>query len=147
LQGIAPSTKVAVAVCGWIAMVEHKIRRMNWKVGIILVGVGIFIGGCFRPDPPSLTSDSAATKIPAIREAAVKNDRSAIPALISALDDKDPAIRLASIQALEDLTGQTFGYNYYDEEDQRRPAVLQWQQWLKDHPQPSAAGEPDNNAK
>jgi HEAT repeat protein len=117
---------------------------MNWKVGIILVGVGIFIGGCFTPDPPSLTSDNAATKIPAIREAAAKKDQSALPVLISGLDDKDPAIRLSCIQALQNLTGQTFGYNYYDEDAQRRPAVLRWQQWLKDHPAPAA---PDNKAK
>lgn len=115
----------------------YEIRRigMNWKFGIIFVGAGILVGGCFAPDPISLKSEYAVDKIPAIKLAAQKDDRTAIPTLIDSLDDPDTAIRLAAIEALQKMTGQTFGYVYYDDDSQRRPAIMQWKQWLSDHPE------------
>jgi hypothetical protein len=107
---------------------------MNWKVGTIVMLVGIMAGGCFSPDPPSINSDSPACAIPAIKAAAASNDRTAIPRLIEDLDNSDSAIRFAAIQALEKMTGQTLDYQYYDEEAARWPAVQRWRQWLKDHP-------------
>jgi hypothetical protein len=107
---------------------------MNWKVGIIVMSVGILAGGCFSPDPVSLNSDSPASAIPAIKQAADNNDRKAIPRLVDDLNDPDPAIRFAAIQALEKMTGQTLQYQYYDDELERRSAVQRWRQWLKDQP-------------
>jgi HEAT repeat protein len=107
---------------------------MNWKVWIIMMAAGMLAGGCFAPDPISITSDSPASAIPAIKQAADRNDRTAIPRLIEDLNDPDSAIRFAAIQALEKMTGQTLGYRYYDDEVQRRPAVQRWRQWLKDQP-------------
>jgi hypothetical protein len=43
-------------------------------------------------------------------------------------------VRFYAIEALEKLTGQTFGYAYYRDDDARRPAVEQWQAWLKGQP-------------
>jgi hypothetical protein len=107
---------------------------MNWKAGIIVMSLGMLVGGCFSPDPPSINSDSPPSAIPAIKAAAASNDRTAIPRLIEDLNDPDSAIRFAAIQALEKITGQTLDYRYYDEEPARRPAVQRWRQWLKDHP-------------
>ncbi len=106
---------------------------MNWKHGIIIFA-GVCVSGCYSPDPKSLTSDSPPSAIPAIKEAADKNDRAAIPRLVQCLDNNDSAMRFAAINALRKLTGQDFGYRYYDDEFDRRPALDRWRQWLKDHP-------------
>jgi hypothetical protein len=106
---------------------------MNWKAGIIVVLVGS-AGGCYSPEPKSLTGSGAPSVIPAIKAAADAKDRKAIPRLIADLEDNDPAIRFAAINALQRITGQTLGYQYYDDEDRRKPAVERWRQWLKDHP-------------
>jgi len=106
---------------------------MNWKQGIIILAA-VGISGCFTPAPRSLTSDSPPSAIPAIKEAAEKNDRSAIPRLVQDLDDNDSAMRFAAISALQKMTGQDLGYRYYDDEFARQPAIDQWKQWLKEHP-------------
>jgi HEAT repeat protein len=103
------------------------------SVGIIALAL-VSISGCFSPDPKSLQSNSAPSAVPAIKDAATQGDRSAYPRLVEDLDDPDPAIRFAAIQALERMTGETFGYRYYDDESTRRPAVQQWQQWLVKQP-------------
>ncbi|HEX4052744.1 MAG TPA: HEAT repeat domain-containing protein [Tepidisphaeraceae bacterium] len=108
---------------------------MNWKIGITILAGGL-VSGCFSPDPKSLTSNSAPSEIPAIKEAADKKDHRAIPRLVLDLDDKDSAVRFAAINALRRITGEDFGYRYYDNELDRRPAVMRWQKWLKDHPTP-----------
>ena len=77
---------------------------------------------------------AAPSAIPAIKAAADSNDRKAIPRLVQCLDDRDSAIRFAAISALKRMTGQDFGYRYYDDEWNRRQAIAQWHQWLKDHP-------------
>jgi len=106
---------------------------MNWKYGIMILA-GMLISGCYTPEPKSLSSDSPPSAIPAIKEAAEKNDRAAIPRLIQDLDNNDSAIRFAAINALRKMTGQDFGYRYYDDEFTRRTAIESWRQWMKDHP-------------
>jgi hypothetical protein len=109
---------------------------MRVKNAWIWLMVGIGVGGCFSPDPKSIKSDNAPSAIPAIKDAAVKNDRTAIPRLIQDLDDNDPAIRFAAITALQQMTGETFDYEYYQCTEDRRPAVKRWHQWLAEHPNP-----------
>jgi|SRR5579872_2966039 len=108
---------------------------MNWKAGIVILAVTL-VGGCYSPDPKSIHSSSAASAIPAIKTAAATNDRKAIPRLVEALDDHDPAIRFAAIAALKKMTGQDFDYRYYDGEWDRRLAVQRWRDWLKANPSP-----------
>ena len=67
----------------------------------------------------------------AITEAAEKHDRAAIPNLIEMLDSDDPVVRLAAIRALEQLTGQTLGYDYADPEWKRKDAANAWQRWYQ----------------
>ncbi|MGD1276068.1 MAG: HEAT repeat domain-containing protein [Tepidisphaeraceae bacterium] len=107
---------------------------MTGRAGILVVAVAVAAGGCFSPEPKSLSSDSAPRAVPAIKDAAARNDRKAIPRLIEDLNDGDPAIRFAAITALQQMTGQTFDYRYYDDDAARRPAVARWRQWLADHP-------------
>lgn len=118
----------------------HKVGGAGWpimniRVGIIVIMAGL-LSGCFSPDPKSLSSDSPPSAIPAIKTAADTNDRSAIPRLVQDLSSDDSAMRFAAIQALRQMTGKDFGYQYYYTEAQRRPAVKQWQQWLKEHSSP-----------
>jgi len=106
--------------------------RIALVCGILAFG----IGGCFSPEPKSIKSDNAPSAIPAIKDAAIKDDRTAIPRLVQDLDDNDPAIRFAAITALQKMTGETFNYQYYDDRDDRRPAVKRWRLWLRAQPNP-----------
>jgi hypothetical protein len=109
---------------------------MKAKIGILVAALALLTGGCFTPDPKSLNSDNAASADPAIKDAAIQDNRQAIPRLIVLLDDNDSAIRFAAICALEKMTGQTFDYHYYDDVPDRQPAIQRWQHWLAEHPTP-----------
>jgi hypothetical protein len=77
--------------------------------------------------PTSIANPDASAKIPAIMEA----DAAAIPQLIRELENDDPAVRFYAFDKLKQLTGQTFGYQYFVDEEKRAPAVQQWKAWLK----------------
>lgn len=64
----------------------------------------------------------------AIEDAAREGDQSAIGELIELLDSDDPAVRLMAINALERLTGQTYGFRHYDSMMQRRESIARWVQ-------------------
>ncbi len=59
------------------------------------------------------------------------------------LDSDDAAVRLYAIRGLKEITGNTFGYRYYEDEIQRKPALDRWKQWLKDR---EPASKPTTNA-
>ena len=104
---------------------------MNRNLLTIVAGLGLFLGGCAEPRPPlTVTSDDIRIKVLAIQRAVDANDRSVIPQLVSDLDSDDPAVRFYAIEGLERLTGQTFGYRYFDDGIGRRQALKQWQDWL-----------------
>ena len=88
-------------------------------------------GGCFTPEKPNLKSENPAAKIPAIKTAVEDKDLSNVRQFIKDLENDDPAVRFYSISALEKLTGQTFGYQYFVDEDKRAQAVEKWKAWLK----------------
>ena len=116
---------------------------MNCKAVPLLV-VLLSVGGCFTPDAKSIDSDSAPSAIPAIKSAAEENDQAAIPKLVHDLGDTDPAIRFAAITALRKMTGKDFGYRYYGTTDQRQNAIVQWNQWLMEHPVTTAMNSRNN---
>jgi hypothetical protein len=76
-----------------------------------------------NPDP--------SAKIPAIEQSVASKDLSAVPQMVKDLDSDDPAVRFYAIGGLRRLTGQNFGYQYYNDEDQRRPALEKWKVWLQ----------------
>jgi len=84
--------------------------------------------------PPAITggfdSPQPAAQIFATRRAAAETDpakiRQAMPGLIQNLTSDDPAARLLSAEALDELTGETYGYRYFDPEWMRAPAVARW---------------------
>ena len=89
------------------------------------------LAGCARERGRGIADNDVTYKVPAIKSAVDSNDRTSIPTLVAGLRNDDPAVRLYSIEGLKRLTGgETFGYHYYDEPAQRRPAVQQWNAWL-----------------
>jgi hypothetical protein len=85
---------------------------------------------CFAPDGPKVvTSPNPSLKIPAIKASVEKKDYSALKQLIKDLESDDPAVRFYSISALERLTGQTFGYQYFAEDEKRSLPVEKWKAW------------------
>ena len=91
---------------------------------------------CRAPRPPvSIKNEDTDIKVLAIKKAAREKDKSAIPQLVEELSSDDPAVRFYAIEALDELTGQTMGYKYFEDEDGRKEAVDQWKKWLADRPQ------------
>lgn len=62
--------------------------------------------------------------------AASEKDISNAPQLVKDLESDDPAVRFYSIGALERLTGQTYGYQYFMDEEKRAESVSKWKAWL-----------------
>lgn len=98
--------------------------------GVVLAAC-LAAGGCFPRESQSIAAVDPMNSIPAIQKAAETNNRAAIPALVAQLNNDDPAIRFYAFGALQRMTGKTFDYRYYDDVDERRPAIGRWQQWLK----------------
>jgi hypothetical protein len=87
--------------------------------------------GC-RPRPPlSVKNPDPTIKIPAIKDAVRHDKLAAVPQMIHDLNSDDPAVRFFSIYGLRQMTGEDFGYRFYLDEEQRKPAMLQWKQWLE----------------
>ncbi len=110
-------------------------------MGIALVlSVGAGIGGC--ASPASFQDPEPASRLAALREAVAAGDRSAIPGIITLLDSDDAAVRLFAILALEEMTGQTLGYDYAAPEVERRAATDRWEAWYLAHFRGASGGEP-----
>ena len=75
-------------------------------------------GGFDAPDP--------ASRIYAIEHALRTKDVSKAPQIVEQLDSDDPAVRFVAIGALEELTGETYGYHYDDPPFLREPAIERW---------------------
>lgn len=106
---------------------------MGQKAGLILP-LALVLGGlsCTAPQPaPNIKDPESAVKIAGIRQAADRKDRSVLPDLVAALDNDDPAVRLFAIETLEKFAGERFGYEYYYDEEVRKPSMARWQEWLK----------------
>ena len=92
--------------------------------------------GCRAPRPPlSVEHEDPGIKIPAMKKAVREQDRSVVPQLVEDLASDDPAVRFFAIRALEELTGRTFEFQYFEDEEVRKAALEQWKQWLSEQPQ------------
>jgi hypothetical protein len=107
---------------------------VSW-VGLCLAAVLVGSGapGCTAPRPkPDIKDPDPSVSIPGIKIAADRKDLSAAPDLVKALESDDPAIRFYAIGALIKITGgERFEYEYYYDEEQRKPSIAKWQEWLK----------------
>lgn len=98
----------------------------------LVLGIGN-IAGCHEPTGPrTIANPDSTVKIQAIKRAAEEKDRAQTAEMVASLESDDPAVRLYAIQGLQRLCGQDFGYRFYAEPEQRRPAVEKWKQWLND---------------
>jgi len=95
---------------------------------VYLVG-GLALAGCQEHDRTDFDDVDPAARIQAIQDAAASNDRSAIPDLIRSLDSDDPAERMLAIRALEQMTGQTLGYEHWAPRADRAAAAQRWADW------------------
>ena len=109
--------------------------RVAW---IILVVVPVLsalswgTGGCTEPTGPrTVANEDLTIKVPAIKEAARDRDKTAVAQLVTDLESDDPALRMYAIRGLHEITGQDFGYEFFADVEQRRPAVMKWRQWLE----------------
>jgi HEAT repeat protein len=88
------------------------------------------VSGCTAPgpDPDFASSDPRERSLAAIK-AAANEDRSAILPLIAMLESEDDVARLVAITALEDITGETLGYEFVGAPAERRAAIDRWVGW------------------
>lgn len=96
----------------------------------VLAGtIAPLVPGCASALPTGFDEEAPDGRIQAIVQAARAGDRSAIPDLIAQLDADDPAVRLFAIRALEQLTGETLGYEHAAPPPEREAAIERWVQW------------------
>ncbi|MGA2230749.1 MAG: hypothetical protein ABSH22_07605 [Tepidisphaeraceae bacterium] len=105
IRRLAPSILLCAALCGSVT-------------------------SCIGRDPPSITSNDPGRLIPAIEIGVKAHDRHIIPYLISDLESDDSAVRMYSIDGLRRMTGEDFGYIYYQDTDERKPALDRWKLYL-----------------
>jgi hypothetical protein len=105
---------------------------MRMRNALALVALATAIGhGCSAPPrAPDLADPDPALKIPAMKRGVKAGDTKALAQLVKDLDSDDPAVRFYAIRTLEELTGDRLGYVYFDDEVERKPALLRWNQWL-----------------
>lgn len=110
-------------------------------VALLAAGAAMFAPGCnpsggsarsSHPEtlPQRLQSDNPAERVTAIVEAGQAGDRSVAALLVDGLEDQDSDVRMFAILSLQKITGETQGYRYYDNQQDRRQAVQRWRQWL-----------------
>lgn len=104
-----------------------------------ILGCVAAISGCSGAGPQvkSLTDSDPASKIPAIKQKVRQKDLKSAEQLIKDLESDDPAVRFYAIEGLRRLTGETYGYHYYESDDERKPATLKWQEWLASKKKPA----------
>lgn len=105
--------------------------------------------GCdlVRPKPPlekQFASEDPQQRVEAILRAAKDNRSEAYPYLITALSDPQPAVRFYAAVALEEMTGLTMDYRYYDPWSKRQEAIGRWRRWLAERNSGEAASSESN---
>ena len=100
-------------------------------MSLCVVLLSTTLAGCIIPDvPEGFDSPDPNRRLDAIVDAAERGDRSAVRSLVILLESADAAARVLSIRTLEDLTGQTLGYDPYGSDRDRADAVERWAAWL-----------------
>lgn len=103
-------------------------RLVSVAAAALLLLVGCRSPAAQRRQLASSNPLDAVTAAVALAEA---GDAGAVARLVSLLEDRDRAVRMYAILALERLCGQTHGYKYYEPEPARAEAVRRWQAALR----------------
>lgn len=106
-------------------------------MGLALIGA---VSGCSLPERRAdFDSIDPSERTLALARAAAAPDERMVDRLIVMLDSDDPAERMLAIRALENSTGETFGYHYAASEASRRAAVQRWVEWRRSRDDPAVA--------
>lgn len=104
---------------------------MRW----MLLALVASLSACASP-PGGLESPVPAERVRSISRAAAARDSEAVDELVAMLRSDDPVVRMLAIRALEDITGETLGYDHAGPERSRTEAVERWEKRLR----PTGAG-------
>ena len=110
-------------------------RAVTLAIGIAAPAIGCSSGF----GPRTLSSPDPSSKIPAMKSAVDQNDKTSVPALVKDLDSDDPAVRFYANHALQELTGENFGFRYFGSDHEREAAAEKWRQWLAGCARPAGA--------
>src|SRR4051794_2961993 len=111
-----------------------RLAAVAWAAAAVSAMLYGAAGGGPGPQK-AINNPDPSGKIPAMKEAVRVHDLRAAPQLVKDLESDDGAVRFYAIEALHRLTGETFGYVYYQDEAQREPALKKWKDWLARQPQ------------
>jgi hypothetical protein len=116
---------------------DFAIRTATAAARMLAAVMLVIAFGCTEPRGPlSVKSQDPTLKVPAIKQDVHNRNQADVAQMVNDLSDDDPAVRFYASEGLRRLTGETFGYHYYDDEDTRKPAVKRWKQWLADTKKP-----------
>ena len=108
---------------------------MRANVRLLLLACATTVGCSGYAGPRSVVNDDPAVKIPAIKSAVARDDRSAMAQLVKDLDSDDAAVRFYAVEGLRRIAGETFGYDWIeDDRHARRPAIERWERYVAAHP-------------
>ncbi len=101
-------------------------------IGLLGVGLGAVVSCAPDGTRRQLYAPSAFDRSRAAIQSAEARDADAIPLLVNQLEDHDAAVRLFAIQALQRISGETLGFEYYAPPDRRATAVARWRAVLRE---------------
>jgi HEAT repeat protein len=104
------------------------------RTGMVLAWLAgaVALGACAASDAGyDLNSPDPRERATAALHAGQTKDTSAVPLLVDRLEDPDPAVRFYAIEALRRITGEDFGYAYYQSDAERAHAVERWRNYLE----------------
>lgn len=96
----------------------------------LLCASGLALIGCANRNQ-ALYSQFPLERARAVVASAQRGDQQAVPKLVDLLGDLDAAVRMYSIVALQRLTNQTYGYQYYAAPPERERAIERWRAALR----------------
>jgi hypothetical protein len=102
--------------------------KFSWKSLLLLTAA--LCSACTVKAPRNIADSDPSSKIPAIVAKVEEKDFSAVKQLVADLESDDPAVRFYAIGGLQRLTGETLGYQYFVDDEQRADAVGRWKAWL-----------------
>ncbi len=107
---------------------------------VILLSALFFLAGCDSSPPTyDIRDPDPSLKIPAIKTAVQEKDLAHVRQMVKDLDSDDSAVRFFAVEGLRRLSGETFGYQYYEDASERAVAIQKWKKWLADR-EPATAG-------
>lgn len=97
----------------------------------LMLALGFVLASCRPSVEASFDSPEPGARNRAIVAASRSRNPSHVPDLVRMLDSDDPVTRLLAIRTLEDITGETLGYDHAADPAERRRAVARWEERVR----------------